>query len=69
MLGRRIAWIAVTATLVLWLGGPHIPGWLLAAAVLGAMLLGFLASLEQKRIERDFVRSRRRDLKRRSDGG
>jgi hypothetical protein len=61
---RRIASIGLTVALVLWLGGPHIPGWLLAVAVVGSMVLGLLASLEQKRIERDFVRSRWRGLKR-----
>jgi hypothetical protein len=56
LVARAIAWIAIVATLLLSLGGPHIPGWLVSIAVGGAFALGIPAGMRQERRERDFVR-------------
>jgi hypothetical protein len=34
-----------------------LPGWLVAIVVIAALLLGFRASVSQKRMERDLVRA------------
>ena len=57
MVGRNITWVVIVSALVLWLSDATVPGWLLAIAVVAAILLGFRASMRQKRMERDFVRA------------
>jgi hypothetical protein len=42
--------------LLLSLAGPHIPGWLVSIAVGAALALGIPAGMQQRRMERDFVR-------------
>ncbi len=66
MIGKSIAWLAVVGTLVLWLSGPLVPGWLVVIAVVAAIPLGFSASAKQKRMERDWMRAGWRSLTKRT---
>jgi heme O synthase-like polyprenyltransferase len=55
-LGRIIVWVAVVAGLILALSGPHIPGWLVGVVVAIALAWGSVATVRQKRMERNFAR-------------
>jgi hypothetical protein len=56
-IARILLGVATAIALVLWLGSRLIQGWLLVAVVAIAVLFGLRASIAQKRMERQWVRS------------
>jgi hypothetical protein len=54
---RPLLVLVVVVVGVLWLSASPLRGWLVAAVVLASVVLGFHASIAQKRMERRWVKS------------
>ena len=52
-----LLWIAAFAFLIVALGGSILPGWLLAVAVLAALVLAIPMSIERYRRERNLAQT------------
>jgi membrane protein YdbS with pleckstrin-like domain len=55
--GRTVALVFAVAVLVLWFSTGDAPTWLVVAAAASAVVLGFQASVRQRRIERKWARA------------
>lgn len=53
---RPLLVVLVVAALVLWLGSSPTPRVLLITVVIAAIVLGFRASVQQKRMERQWIK-------------
>ena len=54
---RPLLVLAVVMVRVIWLSASPFRGWLVAAVVLASVVLGTRASIAQKRMERQWVKS------------